>query len=140
MPRDVDHIETRAALNAEGERIRDLLVKTGFNYQGLGFDWSDIEPYWLVALVNGQILGCVQMCPGKPIARMEMLAVDEDLAPRLRAVLVKELILSAMAGLKISGCQAISALINFDMKPFKRFLKKRGAVVLTSGNLMIRRV
>jgi len=140
MPRDVDHIEIRAGLNAEGDRVRDLVVQGGYNVAGLDFDWSDIEPYWLVAVVNGKIMGCLQLCPGKPVGRMELLSVEQGLGPRGRAVLVKGLVYDGMAALKFSGSQAVACLINFEEKGFKRILKKRGAVVLTSGNLLIRRI
>ena len=140
MPRDVDHIEIRCALNAEGERVRELVVQGGYNVAGLDFDWSDIEPYWLVATVNGEIMGCLQMCPGKPVGRIELLSVHKDMGPRKRASIVQGLVYDAMAALKVSGSQAVACLINLESKSFKRILKKRGAVVLASGNLLIRRI
>ena len=85
-------------------------------------------------------MGCLQLCPGKPVGRMELLSVDQGLGPRQRAEIVKGLVYDGMAALKVSGAQAVACLINFEAKSFKRILKKRGAVVLTSGNLLIRRV
>ena len=131
-------IEVRLAQNEDGDTIHDLLHADGLNLEGL--DWHDIYPHWLVAEIEEKIVGCVEVLIGKPIGKMEFLATDDALSHRDRACVVKELFAQVGAVLKIAGVQMVSGSIPFEMKAYKRVVKRRGGVVLYSGNTFIKRI
>ena len=58
-------IEIGLASNEDGDGIHRLVLTSGFEIPGL--DWHDIYPHWLVAEIEGKIVGCLQVCLGKPI-------------------------------------------------------------------------
>jgi hypothetical protein len=124
--------ELRMATNLDGPRIAEL---HGPEYAWM--DWSDIEPFWAVAELDERVIGCLQIHQGKPIGRLEMLAVDEELAPRQRALVVRNLIWLGILALRSGGSSAVSALIAFEDRAFKHQVKKHfGAEVTLSGNLL----
>ncbi len=124
----------RLATNADGPQIGELVLVAGFDVHGL--DWSNIEPYWLVADEDDEVVGCVQVLPGLPIGRLELLALDEDLTHRQQAVIVRDLLEHGAATLTLGGAQLAAGLIPFTHKTYKRILKKRGCVVIATGNML----
>ena len=147
-----NRISIRLATNADGPEIGNLVWRGGFRVDGI--DWSEVEPYWLVAEVSRQpsavsrqeikngakIVGCLQVLPGKPIGRLEFLVVDEALGHRERATIARDLGIQGYATLKLAGAQAASNLVDFKNKSLKRILKKRGARVMGSGNMFLKRL
>lgn len=131
-----EEIGVRMASNADGERIRDLLWAMG--YRLLGIEWDDIEPYWIVAEFRGEVIGCLQTCPGKPMGRLELLAVYPDLSRRQTADIVKTLIFRGMGILSAQGSQAAEFLVPFEFKSYVKVLKHRGAEIVTDGHLMVK--
>lgn len=129
--------EINFATNEEGPLIRDLLKANGFTIE---MDWSDISPSWLVAKDKGEIIGCVQVLPGKPIGRAEMLAVVPELSSAKRANIAWRLVVAINAVFKLGGSQYATMMVLFENKQFKRLLKKRGAWTIGQGNIMIARI
>ncbi len=125
------------AKNEEGPIIGEIVRSHGFDIEA---DWTDIFPYWLVAKHEGEILGCIQVLPGKPIGRIEMLAMRTDLGDVKRAKVGWRLGIAALSTLSIAGSQLASSIIPFEHKRYKRLLKKRGWIVYNQGNLMMARV
>ena len=117
--------------------VRDLVEGAGFNITGV--DWSNIHPYWLV-VVDEQIIGCMQVCPGRPVGRLELLAVDPELTHRQRAETVKTLLTTGIETLNKGGSKIAMSMVSFKQKSFKKLLKKRGAVVVSSGNMLAIRI
>jgi len=93
-----------------------------------------------VAELEGVIIGTIQVCPSRPIGRLEFLCVLKDVPDRVRILAIKKLLVTGVETLKMNGAQLVSGLIPFELKSYKNFLKKRGAVTVSSGNLMIWRV
>lgn len=131
-------IEVRLAQNENGDDIHGLLHSSGVLIEGL--DWHDIYPHWLVAEMDGNIVGCFQVCLGKPIGFVEFLATEKSLGHRDRANVVKALFEQALAALKSYGTQMASGSIPFELKAYKRVVKRRGGVVLYSGNTFVKRL
>lgn len=127
----------RLATNADGPRIGELAEQNGFIKD---LDWTDIEPYWLVVENGRGVVGAVQVAPGKPCGRLEMLSTDPALERFERGRVVKALLDQGYATLTMGGAQIALGLIPFGLKSYKRVLKKRGAMVVTSGNLMAKRL
>lgn len=134
-----DKVSVRLARNDEGNEVSDLVNKSGFKIDGL--DWSNIHPFWLVATDSeDKIVGCVQVCISRPIGMVELLSIDLDVTPIERAVIVKSLLIAATLTLKKGGAQLASGMVPFEMKAYKKILKKRGCVTIASGNLMVKRL
>lgn len=128
----------RLATNSDGDAIHRLVTDAGFAVDGI--DWGVVYPYWLVAEQDAEVIGCIQVCIGIPIGRLEMLSVSRDLSHPLRAIVVKSLLLAGAATLKKAGAQMVSGMIPFEMKSYKRLLQRRGCVSIGVGNMMARRL
>lgn len=133
-------IGVRLAMNEDGNVIKGLLDTFILESQLDDVDWTDIYPYWLIAESDGYPVGCIQVCPGKPIGRLEMLAVDQSLPHPVTAKIVQALLLQGLATLRKMGSQLASGMIPFEMKQYKKILRKRGAVVIFAGNALIKRL
>jgi len=123
----------------DGAAIRTLLEVD--RVDGLdALDWSDLGGQWLVVDDGQQIVGCVQLLPGKPIARAENLAVDAALSRRQRARVVSMLIRATIMLLRRAGCGAIISTVPDDLDSYQAVLERRGAVSLYSGQTLIKRL
>jgi hypothetical protein len=132
-------IDVRMAKNSDGNKIKDLARDNDFD--GLDhLDWSDIEPYWLVAWQHGEIVGAVEVLPGKPVGRVEYLSVDQTLSKIQAARILQKLLIQAMATLKVSACQAMMGIVPFSNKGLKRIYKNRGGWVCATGNMLVKRI
>ncbi len=134
----LEDLSVRMATNEDGAVISALVASTGFEEDYI--DWTVIYPYWLVAEHEGKIVGTVQICPSRPIGRLEFLVTVPDLSHRLKAITVKRLLVTGVETLKLNGAQLVSGVVSFEMKSFKKMLKRRGAITALSGNLMVWRV
>jgi len=99
--------------------------------------WEGATPDWLVAEVNGEVLGCTQLCIGRPIGRIEMLSISKRLDLREKHAIMVELCRGGLFALQQTGSQIVTVFVSFDHKGFKRLLKKRfNGRVTNSGNLL----
>lgn len=127
----------RLATNEDGKRIKELIATTQADIEGL--DWSDIYPYWLVAEKDRKIVGCINVAVSRPIGRLDFLAIDPRLRPHAKGRTVRALILQGLATLKQAGCSALISQIPFELRDYKRLLKRHfGAVVIGQGNMVMR--
>ncbi len=131
-------ITIRLATSEDGAAIERLVRQGGFPIDGL--DWSQVYPHWLVSENGAGINGCIQVCATLPIGRLEMLGIDDSLSHRVKAVVFRNLVIYGLTCLQASGCQALWSLVPFEMKGFKKMLKRRGAVVITNGNVLLKRL
>lgn len=138
VPEQVPRV--RLATNQDGAMIGVLLTNAGFDLTGLPISWDDLYPYWLVAELDGELVGCIQVAFSKPIGYMELLAVDRSLSHTLQASLVKALCYQAMATLKKGGCTLSGGMVAFEDKNWKKVLKRRGCVIIASGNKFVKRL
>lgn len=131
-------ITIRIAQSKDGNAIERLVRQGGFPIDDL--DWSQVYPHWLVSENGAGVNGCIQVCPATPVGRLEMLGIDESLSHRERAITFKNLVTYGLATLQKGGCQAVWFMVPFDMKGFKKVLKRRGAKVITNGNILLKRL
>jgi hypothetical protein len=132
-------IEVRIANNDEGKFIADLCKNMGF----LGLDdlnWHNIYPHWLVAEMEGSIVGALEVLVGRPIGRAEFLCVSQELNQIEKARISQMLLINAMATLKLSGAETMMCIIPFSNKQLKRMVKNRGGTVCASGNMLTKRI
>ena len=125
----------RLARNEDGPRISDLV------FVPIDLDWSDIYPYWLVAEKDGKVVGCLNVAASKPIGMLDFLGLDESLSSHARGKVVRELVFQGIATLKAGGSQACLSVVPFELKSYKRVLKKHfNAVVAGQGNMIMKRL
>ena len=125
----------RLASNEDADRIKELLSPK------IELDWSDIYPYWLVAEREGEIVGCINVALSKPIGILDQLAVDPSLNSHVKGKVVRALILQGLGTLNAAGIFHAASMIPFELKSFKRVLKKHfGSVVVNQGNIVLTRV
>lgn len=124
----------RLATNEDGARIGDLVESEGF-YANVHMDWDDIAPHWIVAEKDGKVVGAIQVCPGKPIGRVEMLVIDSQIEGREKARMVRSLLLSANHALEQYGSQTATGFVPHSLKAYRNVLKKHGAVTIEHGAL-----
>jgi hypothetical protein len=128
----------RIAENADGKAIGELAWSAGFTVEGV--NWEDIYPYWLVAELHGGIVGAIQVLPGKPVGRLEMLCVDKSLRKRDRGKVVMALLYQALAVLELHGAKFASGFIPTEMQSYVRVISKRGAWTCGFGELALARI
>ena len=132
------NITVALAQNGEAEDVKRLVLAAGFAVPEVG--WENIYPHWLVAKRGDEIVGCMEVLLGRPIGRLENLVVDKSLDNYARARVVRSLWFQGIAVLKQYGADLASYMIRFEDKSWKKILKKRGAVVMARGNIMVQRV
>ena len=130
-------MKIRLAQDADGPRIGELAKFSGFTVDGL--DWSEVHPFWLVA-EDEKIVGALQIILAKPIGWLEMLVLDPELTELARARVVRKLASAGMTALKGFGAQLVMGSVPHELKSYKKALKKRGAVVCSSGNVLASRL
>lgn len=132
-------VQARLASNLEGEIIRELLELNGYNFPVT--DWSDIYPFWIVAVEGEDIIACAQIVMGKPMGSAEFLAIRPGLSKRVKILALKALIMAGMATLRAHGCSLAFTFVPFENKDWKEILKsKLGAVTVTSGNIFCKKL
>ncbi len=131
-------VTVRMAENSDGPTIGALVVAAGFAVATL--DWAVVHPWWLVAEIDGEIVGCIDILPSRPVGRLEMLATHPDLSNRKRAVVVKALVLQGTAVLEQAGCERAAGLVPEELPGYRRILEHRGARVIAEGALYAKRL
>lgn len=131
--------KVRAAVNAEGEAIHALVDESTkkFGYILPACRWDRIEPFWYVAEVGGYLLGAVQVCVGRPLSRVELLAVRPGLSQSKKAKVVKLLIVRVAQALTLDGATLVSTLIPEQDSGFQTILERMGARHAVKGRMMM---
>lgn len=127
----------RLAADGDGGTIANLCAACGYHALD-NVDWSRVYPYWLVAEIDGLILGAIQVAFSLPVGRIEFLAIEPELGIRDRAMLVRALAAQAQSTLRQGGCSLASFMIPDHLDSYRAILERRGAVVLFEGTTLIK--
>lgn len=129
----------RAAVDAEGEAIHALVDESTkkYGYMLPACRWDRIEPFWYVAEVGGYLLGAIQVCVGRPISRVELLAVRPGLSQSKKAKIVKLLLMRVVQALSLDGTTLISMIIPEKDMGFQTILERLGARHAVKGRMML---
>jgi hypothetical protein len=129
-------VTLRLAEPTEGPRIRNLLLENGqADLEWL--DWSDIGHHWIVAELDGELVGCLQHCPGKPFSRLEYLTASKALPHRQRALLLRNLGYAGKAAAQAYGAQASLCVIQDEDASWTRIIQRRGGLPVGHGTMMM---
>jgi len=131
-------VKIRIAENVDGKTIGELAWSCGFTVDGIS--WEDIYPYWLVAEISGSIVGAIQVLPGKPVGRVEMLSVDRSLRKRDRGAVVMALLYQALAVLELGGSTLASGFLPEEHHEYAQVIAHRGAWSVGFGELFLAKV
>jgi len=102
-------------------------------------DWSSAGDCWIVDEgQSGRLRGAMQVCFGKPTARLENLSTDPHLDGRTRARVVRDLNEAALALCKQLGASAVRSFVTFKDKSIKKNMKRQGWSVTGQGNVLLR--
>jgi hypothetical protein len=106
-----------------------------------GIDWNfNPNPYWLIAEIDGVALGCIQVAPGVPFGRLELLCIPKWLNKRHRSKIMLSLMGTGLATLKRMGAQFAIGMVDEGRGGYEQVLQNRGAVRLFSGSTFIKRL
>ena len=133
-------IEIRFATNEEGHIVRDLLMQD--DYDDIeDLNWNNIYPYWLIAVYQDKIIGCIELLIGYPVGIMEFMAIDKTISQMQRALVSKRLVKNGFAAHSKAGVSATMACVPFHLKGWKKILKRKwNAVVISSGNIILKKL
>ncbi len=130
----------RVATNGDGERIRELLDE---NYSGLAeidLDWSDLNGNWLVAMDGDRAIGCLQVCPGKPVGYIDNLGLAAELSTGQRGITTREITEVGCTTLRIFGSEIASSFIPGELVDYIKQAEKRNWTVFSDGKSLLRRL
>ena len=134
-------VTVRMAKNDDGPDVEALIEKLGwFEWSNWKIDWNDLEPNWLVAEHAGRFVGCIQVCPARPIGRIEILCVDPELRLIMRYLVTRELTNHAVGVVKMYGAQAVCSTIPWRYGDYLHGAQNRGWEAIDNGSMIMKRL
>jgi len=131
-----EDFKIRVVSDSDAESMSSLARDADFTLRGVEIDWSKIAPYWLVVEAIGEIVGAIQICPGKPMGRIELLMVSPKLPWREQVHVKGLLIFGATSTLRLQGSQIASGAVTLSDTDTLAWMKKRGAAVIDTCHLV----
>ena len=133
-------IRVRTVKNSEGELLRQIVsLDMGADLKEM--DWNNIEPYWICAVQDDEIIAVCMVIVGYPIGIIEFLCFKKDYSDMKRARVIKLMAKFSVAGLVAAGCSAMVSSVPFSKKDWKNVLKRKwGCYVYSTGNLLMKRL
>lgn len=132
-----DKVDIDLAQNDEGEDIAAVLHANGVQFDA---DWSKVFPNWLVATIEGRVVGCCQVLVSQPIGYVEFLFVHPETPFKLRAIALRKLIAASMATLHHAGCQYVGGAVDVKNKKFANVLSDLRFFKVIVADLFVRRL
>jgi hypothetical protein len=131
-------MEIRLARNEEGLEIK-AMFKNASNLPDS--DWTDIFPYWAIAIQDGEMIAAIQLCMSKPIGRLEHLLIKDGVNKLTQTRAADALIKYGEVAMQSNGSKLISGYVTFKNKAIKNLIKKHyGAKVVDSGSMLVWRM
>lgn len=112
----------RVAKNEEGSRLQ-VLVDPDEVYPEM--NWNDINPWWVVALDEHDIVACAQVVASKPVGHVEYLALDPALNDMQKAYAIKTIVSFAWLQMQMLGVNAFRSAIPHGMRGWKKMVKRK---------------
>lgn len=133
-----DQVQIRLALDSAGPLIAEVLKANGIEFPGA--DWSKVFPNWLIATVDDEVIGCIQVMPAKPVGWLEFLFTKPSVSFKLRAIAIRKLCFQGAATLKMGGANFLCCSVEHVNKKFYNVLKKYDVIEAGSAALMVKRL
>ncbi len=132
-----DSVTIRLAMG-DGSAIADILKENGIVLEGI--DWSGSMPNWLLAVVDAEALGCLQVIPARPIGYLEFLFVRPSAKFKLRAIAIRKLIIQGLATLNLNGCHYVGSTLASSNFKFANVIEKLNAVKMYPADMWVKRI
>lgn len=124
------------ARDDEGQRIRALLLQDGLNLEG--GDWTGLAQTWLVARDRaGTVQACIAVHPGRPVGRLDFLAIEWALKGLSRVKAYKAIMESAVAVLGARGASFVAGVVPYYLPEYGEVVASYGCRQLNEGWLFI---
>lgn len=101
-------------------------------------DWSRISPGWLIAEYQGEPVGCIMVLVGAPFCRIEMLCIVPSVSKRLRSMIARELVYTALAVGQAQGSTAATAMVGWSNDQWLKIWQRRGAIPYAEGVFLVK--
>jgi hypothetical protein len=131
-----DKVQIRLALDVYGKDIEKILAENDVFLPGA--DFSKVFPHWIIAMVEDEVIGCLQVMPAKPIGWLEMLAVKPSVSFKLRAIAMRKLMQQGIATLYLGGSQLAFATVGTSNKKMKSVLEKINFSKVFDAEIMVK--
>lgn len=133
-----DKVVIRLATDETGPLIAEVLKSNGIELPGA--DWSKVFPNWLIATVEDEVIGCLQVLPAKPVSHCEFLAVRPNIDFKTKAIAIRKLMLQGIATAYHGGASYVACNIDAKNKKFEKVVKNIGSVRVSERALYAKRV
>ena len=105
-----DKVAIRLATNSAGPAIAAVLKENGIDLPGV--DWSEVNPYWLIATVDDDVVGCCQVLIAKPFGFLDFIFVRKSVNFKFRAIAVRKLLQQGIRTLEVAGCSYAGGFVS----------------------------
>jgi hypothetical protein len=119
------------AKDSDARTIQALLQSDGLTL--LGGDWTGLGRTWLLARERDGIKACIAYHPGRPIARLDFLAIDKEVTGLSKARLVRDILEAALAVCALHGSSFVAGVVPYYLEEYGAFLSKRGGQRINDG-------
>jgi hypothetical protein len=129
-------VKIRVAQNNQGMAVRELLIQNNILEGMADARWDAIFPYWLLAVNEDEIIGCIQIVAAKPYGFLEFLCVKPGVTNQVRAVTVKKLLLVGCQQLRAMGSDYAVGTVPTTLKSYKNVLRNNGCMIGFQCNIV----
>ncbi len=133
-----DRVKIRLAVNEAGPAIEAVLKENGIILESA--DWSKVFPHWLIATVDDDVIGCIQVVISKPIGYLEFLFVLPSAPFKFRAIAIRKLMTQGFETLRLAGCNYCGGVVWQTNKKFAGVIQKLNAVKMKPCDIYIKRL
>lgn len=134
--------EIRLATDEDGPKIGQLYKECDWPDHGADWTVPDIGKWWIVAELEGKMVGAMQMIASKPFGYIGDILVhpeERDRTFQSLGSLARLFFLTAMAVLRQAGVEIFMGIVADSQPEFKDVLCRHGAVKLGHYELLARR-
>lgn len=133
-----DMVQIRLAQPEIGPAIAAILKENGIEFPGC--DWSKVSANWLVAEVDDEVIGCVQVMPALPVSWAEFLFVKPSISFKLRAIALRKLMQQAIVTAHVAGASVIACMVDGKNQKFYDVITKMDFVAVSPHMAMAKRL
>lgn len=130
-------VEIRLAVNEAGPAIAAVLKENGIVLERA--DWSKVDPYWLIATVGDDVIGCCQVAISQPVGYVEFMFVRPSVSFKLRAIAIRKLMIQSITMLRLAGCSYVGGFVAQSNRKFADVIAKIGFVKAFQADLYVKR-
>ena len=131
-----NQVQIRIAVDKAGPQIAAVLKANGIELPAC--DWNHVSPSWLIATMNNDVVGCVQVMPVQPVGYVNFLYVKPSISFKFKAVALRKLGLAAISTMHYAGVHYVAGLVSQENKKLLNVLEKLNFAKLADGAVMIK--